>query len=112
MGFPTLAQIILKGDIIVKCWPQFFDPLWNGIKTFDVRLDDRPYQAGKTLTQYEYDPTTQEISGRVVRARITYVLTSADFSGVAPGYICLALTGFQKMVVQLHDALEEQHEQS
>ena len=107
MSFPTIASTILSNDILLKCWPEFFEALWKGIKTFDVRLNDRPYQVGKTIAQYEYDPVTQQVSGRVVRASIVYMLSHEDFSGIANGYVCLALDGFERMTVRLEEAKAE-----
>lgn len=44
----------------LKCWPEFFRPLCQGIKTFEVRLNDRNYQVGDTLQLWEWKPEKKE----------------------------------------------------
>ena len=34
----------------VKCWPNYWDAIERGEKTFEVRLDDRGYQKGDILS--------------------------------------------------------------
>ncbi len=61
----------------VKSWPNFFEATLAGIKTHDVRhVGDRDYQVGDTLRLMEFDPETQQYSGRELCVRITYI-TSA-----------------------------------
>lgn len=33
----------------LKTWPDFFDAIWNNEKHFELRKDDRGFQAGDTL---------------------------------------------------------------
>lgn len=40
----------------VKCWTQLFERVKDGIKPFDVRKNDRDYQAGDILVLEEFDP--------------------------------------------------------
>jgi hypothetical protein len=64
----------------LKCWPSFFDAIQRGDKTFEVRYDDRGFQAGDTVTLKEWDPQQRELigygafTGRALTARIGYVL--------------------------------------
>jgi hypothetical protein len=39
----------------LKTWPSYFQPVWTGEKTFEVRFNDRGYQAGDVLDLREYD---------------------------------------------------------
>ena len=41
----------------VKCWPKMFSRVEDGSKNFDVRNNDRDYQAGDTITLLEFDPS-------------------------------------------------------
>lgn len=41
----------------LKTWPQYFERIISGEKTFEVRKDDRGYQAGDVLVLREFDPT-------------------------------------------------------
>jgi hypothetical protein len=40
----------------LKCWPDYFARLADGTKTFEIRKNDRGYQAGDELVLYQYDP--------------------------------------------------------
>lgn len=40
----------------VKCWPCFFERVKDGSKNFDIRVNDRDYQAGDTIILREWDP--------------------------------------------------------
>jgi hypothetical protein len=60
----------------LKTWPDFFQPIVDGSKTFEVRFDDRGFQRGDFAYLREYDPSSGgRYTGRALRARIGYVLT-------------------------------------
>lgn len=62
----------------LKCWPEFFEPIRNGLKTHDLRrADDRAFSVGDRMLLEEYDPESRTYTGRTVVVRITYI-TSAD----------------------------------
>lgn len=44
----------------LKIWPQYFEPVMFGTKTFEVRENDRGFQPGDTVALREYDPTVVE----------------------------------------------------
>lgn len=76
---------------VLKSWPVFFEQLWSGAKGFEVRKDDRGFEVGDLLRIEEWD-TRAGYSGRVVLARVTYVLGHQEFSeGVTPGYVVLGI---------------------
>jgi Domain of unknown function (DUF3850) len=76
----------------VKCWPEYFGPIKNGTKTFDLRKDDRPggYQPGDVLQFEEYMPGLNRHTGQVTQKRVVCVLK--NFEGMLPGYIILGLS--------------------
>jgi hypothetical protein len=81
---------------MVKCWPDYFEAIMSGEKTFDVRRDDRGYQKGDVLVVQKYqigegyirDYNTMKTAE--VRRLITWILTGGQF-GIEPGYVVLAL---------------------
>ena len=76
----------------VKCWPEWFNPLWEGRKPFEVRFNDRDYQKDDILNIREFDPGIGEYSGRMVKTDITYVLTDPEHPFKLPdGYCVLGL---------------------
>lgn len=75
-------------DHELKSWPAYFAPLLAGLKTAELRKNDRPYQPRDTLTLREWDPATNTYTGRFLRFRIRHV---QDVSPWAPGYVLLSL---------------------
>lgn len=41
----------------LKIWPQFYSRVANGSKTFEIRNNDRNYQAGDKVILREWDPS-------------------------------------------------------
>ena len=72
----------------LKSWPKFFYPVWDGAKEFEVRRDDRNFKVLDSIILREH-LDGGIYTGREVGAVITYILRSADFEGVAPGYCVL-----------------------
>ncbi len=67
----------------LKCWPQFFEALLNGSKTFEIRVDDRGgFLVDDELRLREWDPVTQTYTGRVTHRRVTYVSDWMQKDGV------------------------------
>lgn len=76
----------------LKTHTKYFDRVLFGVKTFEVRLNDRDFQTGDTLILEDYDPDTKQYSGRELTYNIGYVLNGGQF-GIEQGYCVLALTG-------------------
>lgn len=81
----------------LKTWPEYFQAVRSGAKTFEARKDDRDYQAGDTLVLEEWDPAfaghyTGEQEVRVA----TYVLR--DHPSVAPGYCVIGFSNVARLV--------------
>jgi hypothetical protein len=57
----------------LKTWPEFFEAVLSGKKTFEIRKNDRDYRVNDLLLLQEYDPKTQEYTGREVLVQVTYM---------------------------------------
>lgn len=85
----------------LKTWPEYFDAMASGAKTFEVRWDDRGIAVDDTLACQKFDPATGDYVRtnvgtkpemiRTLWRRVTYVLRGGQF-GVEPGYVVLGLT--------------------
>jgi len=81
----------------VKSWPDFFEPLLNGSKMFDLRRNDRDYKVGDLLYLREWDDHEQEYTGRQCFRRITYILDGIGHGSIEPhkglvrGFVILSL---------------------
>lgn len=56
----------------LKCWPSSFEALIEGDKKHEVRKDDRNFRTGDQLFLREWDPETQEYTGRHAYFNVTY----------------------------------------
>jgi hypothetical protein len=68
----------------LKSWPEFFVPVFEGKKNFELRKNDRHYRAGDTLRLREWEPNTAKYSGREVIKVVTYVLEGIGPGGITP----------------------------
>ena len=99
----SLAEAIADADHDLKTWPTYFSPVWEGYKLFEVRLDDRGYQAGDFLALSEWDPhascdcrehgkdhprtSCTRYTGRVITTEIGYVMSTTPRLGGRPGFV-------------------------
>ncbi len=76
----------------LKCWPEYFQEVWNGNKNFELRKNDRDYQTGDMLRLMEWDPKSSDYTDRVIYKTIKYILSDegARF-GLEQGYCILGL---------------------
>jgi hypothetical protein len=58
----------------IKCWPEYFQPLYIGRKEFEVRKNDRNYKVGDSLLIREFNPLTGMYTKREIVRRITYII--------------------------------------
>lgn len=96
----------------LKTWPEFFDAVERGDKTFEVRLDDRGFQVGDELVLMRWQPAktpipdwpqgyfvdkdgigTNDCGAARIRVRVTYKLPGGRF-GINEAWCVL---GFQRI---------------
>lgn len=76
----------------LKCWPVHFRPLKAGLKTHELRRNDRNFALGDFLHVREYVPHANEYTGDTCDFRITHVLHAGpDHPGLAPGFADLSI---------------------
>lgn len=77
----------------LKVWPEYFNQIATGQKTFEIRFNDRRFQPGDMLMLEEWSPTTADYTGRWTTRRVGFVFDPAVDSvpGVQPGYVVLSL---------------------
>lgn len=69
----------------------YFDDVANGIKTFELRKNDRGYKVGDILEMMEF--ADGKNTGRTVKVLVTYMLE--DYTGIEDGY-CIMATKLMK----------------
>ena len=84
----------------LKCWPEFFQAMMDGKKTFEARRNDRNYQVGDTLILKEWCPADSihsavgDYSGREIKAIVTYVLQGSEANcktGIGEGFCVMSI---------------------
>jgi hypothetical protein len=73
----------------LKTWPQFYEAVVSGEKTFEVRRNDRGYQVGDILILQEYRPDAFVFTGRETDVRVTYLLQ--DERWLRPGFCVMGI---------------------
>ncbi len=56
-----------------KVWPEYFQKILDGEKTYELRLADWECDEGDILVLQEWDPETKEYTGRKIEKEVTYV---------------------------------------
>ena len=56
-----------------KVWPEYFEAIQDGRKTFELRLNDFEINEGDILVLKEWDPETKSYTGRELEKTVTYV---------------------------------------
>ena len=71
----------------LKIKPEYYRAIERGMKTFEVRFNDRNFQQDDILYLQEY--VGGEYTGREIRAEVTYILDSPDFC--KEGYVIMSI---------------------
>lgn len=74
---------------ILKTWPDFFGPVWHGLKTFEVRKHDRNFRVGDWLVLDEWS-VLHGYTGARYTVEVTYLL-DGPWPGVETGYCVMAI---------------------
>ncbi len=75
-GARPSKTVLLTGRVQeLKTWPEFFDAISDGRKTFDVRVEDnRTFEAGDLLHFKEWNPLRLEYTGREMFRYVDYLM--------------------------------------
>jgi len=82
----------------LKDVPRYYQHIVDGKKRSEVRLNDRQYKVGDTITLHEGWPGLNgfEYTGRTVSARISYI----DDFGCQDGYVNLSLDDVGLLIIK------------
>ena len=78
----------------LKCFPEYFQGIIDGKKTFEIRLNDRCYQVGDLLALNEYLPDSDSYTGRSCVVLVDYILNDEMYCKT--GFVVL---GFKPCMV-------------
>lgn len=57
----------------LKIWPSYYYPILTGLKTFEVRVNDRDFKVSDVLWLQEYIPSSRAYTGRSLHVKVTYL---------------------------------------
>ena len=73
----TSVKKVRLPDHTLKCWPQFFNEIKAGRKKHDLRRNyDRHFQVGDRLLLREFDPRSEQYTGRSIAVEVTYITST------------------------------------
>lgn len=75
----------------LKTWPEYFEKVLSGEKTFEFRKNDRGFQVGDILILEEYSPTLQEYTGRKLKVLVTYIFQPITTLVLPDGYCIMSI---------------------
>ena len=90
-SFPSDTQETGQKVHQIRLAKPYFDDVANGIKTFELRKNDRGYKKGDILEMMEF--ADGKNTGRMVKVLVTYILE--DYTGIEDGY-CIMATKLMK----------------
>jgi ASC-1-like (ASCH) protein len=73
----------------LKTLPQYFENVLIGLKTFEVRDNDRDYKVGDILVLKEWTISGHFYTGRELKVVVTYILDSKVYC--ADGTVIMAI---------------------
>lgn len=89
-GFSEARSAATVKEHKLKTWPEHFENLMAGRKTFELRKADRDFEVGDALLLEEWDPKTERYSGRRLRYGVWHILRGPVF-GLEDGYVIMSL---------------------
>ena len=75
----------------LKIWPEYFDSILYGDKTFEFRFNDRNYQSGDSLCLKEFSPVTKEYTNRSLHVFVSSILYDVPDFGLKEGYCIMSI---------------------
>lgn len=98
----------------LKCFPEYFQDVIDGKKTFEIRIHNRPYQVGDLLALNEYLPEAGDsYTGRSCVVLIDYMLNDAMYCktgfvvlGIKPCVVTSSTEIYKPRVPLVHVKLE------
>lgn len=62
----------------LKTWPEYYDPILRGEKTFEYRLNDRDFHVGDTLQLNRWDPQRGVYTGESLLCTVSFIYPVKD----------------------------------
>lgn len=82
----------------LKTWPNYYNLVKSGVKTFEIRKFDRPFITGDKLILQEWNPDSEEYTGAELEMIILSVFIGYDTREFGPsdGFCILSISPYPK----------------
>lgn len=74
----------------LKTWPEHFDAVVSGQKTFEIRKNDRNFKEGDILILEKYDPEEKEYLFEAIFVKVKHILHGGQF-GIEKNYCIMSI---------------------
>lgn len=91
-------------DHELKTWPEYFQPILEGKKLFEIRNNDRKFEVGQWILLREWNPGTKEYTGRATTVEVLYI---TDWQQ-SPGQVVLSISAVCGTPRKSRSALERE----
>lgn len=62
----------------LKIQPQYYESVRKRVKTFEIRRNDRNFKVGDILVLNEFNPETNELTGKWIERKVVYITDYAQ----------------------------------
>jgi hypothetical protein len=76
----------------LKCWKEYYQAIVDGIKTFEIRQNDRNFQVDDILWLREWSSDLGIYTGRNCRKKVTYITSFMQ----QPGGVVMAIVPYHR----------------
>lgn len=83
---------------VVKLDVHYFDDVYLGKKSFELRENDRNYGEGDFVFFTEWDSVSKFMTGRRFKARIGYVLHPGHLNRVPEGFVIFSVEAIEGII--------------
>ena len=73
----------------LKSWPDAFEPMWEGRKRHEYRVNDRDFNEGDELVLQEWEQGEGVYTGRSMRTKVTYMSVGPSWE-IPEGYCVMS----------------------
>lgn len=84
----------------LKILPEYYDAIRRGVKRFEIRKNNRDFQAGDVLWLKEWDGDEEQYTGNEMVVRVLYVLYGNGDYGLTEGYCIMSIVDPETDIIQ------------
>jgi ASC-1-like (ASCH) protein len=75
----------------LKTWPEHFQKVKSGEKTFEIRKNDRDFKVGDDIILFEFDPIAEQYTQSFELFKTVTHILHGPFPGLDDGYCIMSI---------------------